>query len=275
MFNQAAPGVTATNHSGLTDTNATIELNFRQAPLEQVLNYLSEAAGFVVALETSISRNATVDLWSQQKVSPKDAVRALDASLKRNGYSAIEDNNVLTIVSSGNRTSVGIPVITINSTNEVPISERLVTAVVPIRFIGAQEVMQIVYPLVPTTALISPSVSGNSLVITDTLSTVHRAVNVIRALDNPVATGTKTEVVFLNYMDAQTMAAIIQTLYQNQGGRGFGGGNNNALQQLLNLRGGGFGGGGFGGGGFGGGGGGGGGRGGGRGGRGGGGGFGF
>ena len=44
-----------------------LRFNFRGAPLETVLNYMSQAADYIVVLQTPL--RGTVDMWSDQPVS--------------------------------------------------------------------------------------------------------------------------------------------------------------------------------------------------------------
>jgi hypothetical protein len=41
-----------------------LRLNFRGVPLDMVLNYLSDAAGFIIVLDTEVK--GRVDVWSNQ-----------------------------------------------------------------------------------------------------------------------------------------------------------------------------------------------------------------
>ena len=66
------PSVTEGAERPARDTSGGLRFNFRGAPLETVLNYLSEAAGFVIVLETPVRGN--VDMWSAQPVSRQEAV---------------------------------------------------------------------------------------------------------------------------------------------------------------------------------------------------------
>ena len=68
------------------DTSGGLRFNFRGAPLETVLNYLSEAAGFVIVLETPVRGN--VDMWSAQPVSKTEAVQLLNMAINKSGYTA-------------------------------------------------------------------------------------------------------------------------------------------------------------------------------------------
>jgi type II secretory pathway component GspD/PulD (secretin) len=63
-----------------------IRFNFRGAPLETVLNYLSEAAGFIIVLDAPLK--GTIDMWSAQPVSRQEAVQLLNLALNKNGYTA-------------------------------------------------------------------------------------------------------------------------------------------------------------------------------------------
>src|SRR5262245_8091634 len=67
---------TARNGAGSTVTlpngEIGLRLNFRGAPLEMVLNYLSEAAGFIIVLDTQVK--GKVDVWSNTPLSKDEAV---------------------------------------------------------------------------------------------------------------------------------------------------------------------------------------------------------
>src|SRR3954466_2774263 len=63
----------------------TLRFNFRGAPLETVLNYMSEAAGFIIVLETPV--RGTVDMWSAQPVTREESIQLLNAALNKNGFS--------------------------------------------------------------------------------------------------------------------------------------------------------------------------------------------
>ena len=62
-------------------------LNFRGVPLDLVLNYLSEAAGYIIVLDTQV--RGKVDVWSNTPVSKEEAINILNSVLSRNGLAAI------------------------------------------------------------------------------------------------------------------------------------------------------------------------------------------
>ena len=71
---------------------AGLRLNFRGVPLEMVLSYLSEAAGFIISLE--VQPKGTIDLWSDRPVTIEEAYDLLTSALAKNGYAAIRKGRV-------------------------------------------------------------------------------------------------------------------------------------------------------------------------------------
>src|SRR4051812_16296567 len=60
-------------------SDRSLRLNFRGVPLDMVLNYLSEAAGFIIVLETE--PKGKVDVWSNQPLNKDEAVDLLNTIL--------------------------------------------------------------------------------------------------------------------------------------------------------------------------------------------------
>src|SRR5262245_58696977 len=86
---QTKPTTAANAAPATPEAEKTLRLNFRGVPLEMVLDYLSDAAGFTVVLDTPIS--GKVDVWSYQALSKDEAVDLLNTVLAKNGYAAIRN----------------------------------------------------------------------------------------------------------------------------------------------------------------------------------------
>src|SRR6185369_8451330 len=59
-----------------------LRMNFRGAPLNLILDYLSDAAGFIINKETEV--RGTVEVWSKQPVTKDEAIELLSSVLKKN-----------------------------------------------------------------------------------------------------------------------------------------------------------------------------------------------
>ena len=233
------------------DGEKGLRMNFRGVPLEMVLDYLSDAAGFIIILETEVK--GKVDAWSNQPLGKQDAVDLLNTVLAKNGYAVIRNGRTLRIISREDAKTKDIPVKSGNDPEEIVKSEEMVTQVIPVRHANATQLIQNLQPLLPSYARdsFSANESGNSLLLTATKTDVRRMVEIVKALDDSISATSGLKVFALKYADAKALATAVKELFapqaqQGQGGRG-------GLNQTFGGGGpGGFGGGGFGGGGFGG-----------------------
>ena len=74
-----------------------LRMNFRNVPLEMVLEYMSEAAGFAIIAEADVS--GTVSVWNNEPLDKNQAVALLDSILIEKGYTAVRVGNTLKIIS--------------------------------------------------------------------------------------------------------------------------------------------------------------------------------
>lgn len=226
----ASPVTGATVDSGTTNTvPGELRLNFRGVPLEMVLNYLSEAAGYIIVLDTELK--GKVDVWSNQPVTQEEALSILNSVLNKNGYAAIRNGRTLTVVSKDSARKREIPVKTGNDPQTIPRSDEMVTQIIPIRYINAAQLTENLKPLLPETANLSANEAGNALILTDTQASVHHMTEIIRALDNSATGANSVRVFQLRYADSKEVAAVLKDLFpstdtsrnNNGGGRGGGG----------------------------------------------------
>ena len=247
------PVTGSSTNAPVFDPNAPLRLNFRNAPLELVLNYLSEAAGYIIVLETEV--RGKIDVWSNQPVTQTEAFNILDTALSKNGYTALRDGRTLTIISKENAKRRETPVKSGNNPQDIPKTEEVVTQIIPIRYITAAQLTQNLTSLLPSGAELSANEAGNALVMTGTQAGIRRIVEIVRALDTSSAGSTSIKVYSLRYADAKQLATLIKDLFApatgGAGGNNGGGAGGNGFG---NRGPGGFGAGGFGAGGFGGGG---------------------
>jgi general secretion pathway protein D len=226
----SSPNATASStNNPATDSKATnnsernLRLNFRGAPLEMVLNYLSDAAGFII-LPGQVDVKGKVDVWSNQPLNKDEAVQLLNTILNQNGYTAIQKGRTLQIVKTSEARTQDLPVHSGNEPKDIPKTDQMVTQVIPVRYINAGQIVKDLEPLMADFAKLTANESGNALILTDTQSHIRRMVEIIRALDNfPGVTSIK--VFPLQYADAKELATAIKDLFTppqtgNQNGRG-------------------------------------------------------
>ena len=206
------------------DGTPMVRMNFRGVPLETVLSYLSEAAGYIIVLDTEVK--GRIDAWSAQPVTREEAFQILEAALAKNGYTALRTGRTLTIVSKESAKKRDIPVKSGNNPDSIPKDDQVVTQIIPIRFISATALITDLSPLLPAEATMTANEAGNALVITDTQASIKRLTEVIRALDTSLANASSVKVFPLRYADAKELATVIKDLFSTTDSRGGNTGNN-------------------------------------------------
>lgn len=202
-----------------------IRLNFRGVPLDTVLDYLSQSAGFIIIKETDF--NGRVDAWSFQPLTKDEAYEVLNTILHQKGYAAIRNGKTLTIVNRDDAKMRDLPVRTGNEPEQIPKSDEMVNQIIPVRYANAVQLIENLQPLMPSYATMTANESSNAIVYTDTQTNVRRMVEIIRALDTSISSISQVRVFPLRYSDATELAETIEELFtvedqsnNRRGGRG-------------------------------------------------------
>jgi len=187
-------------------------LNFQNASLTDVLNYLSEAAGFIVVQEATVS--GTVNVVSRQEITAEEAVDLLNAVLIEKGFVAIRNGRILKIVNRKDAQKRDLPVRTGSDPDLIPRKDEMVTQILPLRYGEAAKLVENIQPLLSENATISANESANSILLTDTQTNIRRIATIIRAIDTSVASISTIQVYPLRFADAKELATIVTSLFQ-------------------------------------------------------------
>jgi type II secretory pathway component GspD/PulD (secretin) len=227
---QAAVAPAATNAEAASSTNADfppdkgIRLQFVDAQLETVLNYLSKAAGFVIHPEVSLSGRVTVT--AEQPLSKEDALLVVESAIADNGYAVIRDVNILTIRSSAEVKRSNIPTHLFTRLEDIPQNAETATWIIPVRTLNPVALVQNLRPLIGTDTDLQANESANSLLVTDTQINVRRIADIVMKLDSVSSSINSIEVFPLKYADSKSIADLVKQLFPSadtSGGAGRGG----------------------------------------------------
>ncbi|MEI7532960.1 MAG: secretin N-terminal domain-containing protein [Verrucomicrobiae bacterium] len=198
-----------------TNNPDELRLNFRNAPLEMVLNYLSDAAGFIIVLNTRI--NGNVSVISSHPMTRDEAVDLLNSVLNKNGYAAIRNGRTLTILDKNDAKTAHIPVKSGNVPDQIPNNAEIVTQIIPIRFVAARQLVSDLTSFVSPQATVVANEEGNSIVITDTQSNIRHLAEIIRAVDDSAEAETEIRVFRLKYASPADVATELASIFPSSG----------------------------------------------------------
>ncbi len=229
---EAAPAVPASVETNATPTLTLAEpeapdevstnglrLNFSNAPLDLVLKYLSDAAGFHIVVETPVRGNVTV--ISTHPMTKDEAVDLLNSVLNKNGAAAIRNGQFLTIVDRNEAKTRDIQVNVYNDDpTSIPKTAEIVTQIIPIRFVDAKQLASDLSLFVSPQATIVANEAGNSIVITDTQANIRHLAEIIKAIDSSAEATTEIKVYHLQYANPTDVATLLGSVFPQQGSTG-------------------------------------------------------
>jgi type II secretory pathway component GspD/PulD (secretin) len=194
-------------------TNASdLNLDFNHAPIEMVLNYLADAAGFIVVQQTRINSSLTMTV-NGKHLTQTEAVDLLNSVLNQNGYAAIRQGRTLTIMDKNDAKTSQIPVRSGNNPDDIPDNAEMVTQIIPIRFVEARQLVSDLSSFVSPQATVVANEAGNSIVITDTQANIHHLAEIIRAVDDSAEAETEIRVFPLAHANPTDVATELGNIF--------------------------------------------------------------
>jgi len=192
--------------------NGPVTLNFRDASLRTVLEYLAEATGLVIVDGSKVTGRVT--LMSRRPVSVLEAVALLDTVLRQEGYAAIRLGRILKIVPLDQARKEFIPVRSGSDPDKIEPTDRIITQIIPIRYADAVKLKADLASLIPTGTDVASNASSNTLIITGTEATVRRIAEIIKAIDVHMSEVSQVKVFQLKYANATSAARLILDIFK-------------------------------------------------------------
>jgi general secretion pathway protein D len=181
----------------------------------------------------------TVNVISAKPMSQDEAVDFLSSALNKNGLAAIRDGRTLTIIDRTAAKTRDIPVKVNNDPRMIPKNDEIVTQIIPIRYVEAEQLAKDLVSFISPQATFVANAAGNSIVMTDTQANIRHMVEIIKAIDSSAEAETEIRVFHLTHASPSDVATALAGVFPSTSSSG----NNN--QAPVRFGGGPFGAGGF------------------------------
>jgi general secretion pathway protein D len=209
-----------------TNAVANIKLNFQDTPLDTVLEYLATEAQFTIIKDAEITGN--IKAFSAKPLTREEAFDVINSLLYSKGFTAIRNNNILTVVNVADAKTRLIPVKRGAEPEMIPANDEMVTQILPVRYANAAQLVQNLQPLLDENASITANEASNALLITDTQANIRRMAQIVQALDTSISGITSMRVYPLRNATATEAANVLNQVFNGQSsstaGRGTTGG---------------------------------------------------
>ena len=192
------------------------KLNFEDAPLSQVVRtVLGDILSLDYVLHPPITGNITL---STRSAIPADQIlNLLETALQANGMAMVRDARGTYHVGRVDALkSIGATVR--QATTDKPLAPGYGTIIVPLQYIGANEMAAILRPMVPGDAIVRVDNIRNLLVMAGSRAQAEGWLDMVRTFDVNLLEGMSVGVFPLKYVSIQEVSAALQVM--NGGGAG-------------------------------------------------------
>ncbi len=192
------------------EDDAMVTMDFQDVDLAVLVKFISELTGKNFILDDTI-KGKKVTVISPTKISKDEAYRVFESILDIKGFATVPAGKVIKIVQAKDAVEQSIQ--TIVGDQKMPVSDTLITRLVQLQYVPAEELVNILKPLVSKEGKIDAFPGTNTIVLTDTASNIDRLVKIISQLDIQYDE-LVMEVIQLEYASAEKMAKHLQEVMQ-------------------------------------------------------------
>ena len=180
-------------------------LNLKDADIQALIATVSEITGKNFILGPNVQGKVTV--ISAKPMKPDEIYDVFLSVLRVHGYAAITQGSMIKIVPEAMAQQDGSAALNGDRNHS---ADELITQIVPVKHVSANELIQILRPLMPQGGQLIAHASSNSLVISDRAGNVARLVNIIQRIDT--VSDAEVEVIPLLHANAAEMARTLTSL---------------------------------------------------------------
>lgn len=193
-----------------------ISMNFREADLDNVLDFFSRATGYTIVKDADI--DARVTIISQKDIPVNQAFSVLNSILAIKGYATVINGKIVKIVPLENAKQENMEIRVGSDPAEMDSTETIVTQIMPLSSTNAAQIVKDLKELMPEYGAMVSHSHSNTLIITATASNIKRFAQIVQELDIPLSDMIKVEVFIIKYREAETLAKVLEDLFEKPRG---------------------------------------------------------
>jgi general secretion pathway protein D len=182
--------------------DSNTEINVKNAEIASIIRIFSRKLKRNYILDEKV--RGKVSIYLPGKVSAEESLRILDSVLALKGFTSVPiGDNIWKIVPSKEARQSTIPTLTESRIEKA--TAAVVTRLVNLKYVNAQDIQQILSQLVSADGLVNAYTGTNSLILIDSEDNIERLVKLVDELDVPFSNREMT-IIPIQYADAQDVA---------------------------------------------------------------------
>ena len=192
-------------------------LNFSDASLKDILRTVADITKENFILAPGVS--ARISVQTTKPIFRKDVFSIFESILEVNGLSAVKTGAYYKIVPSPVAKQKGLELTTAKDPADIPPGDRIMNLVVPVEFVSAGDLAQIIKPMLSGAGSIVSQPKANTLIITDTATNLKGYLDMIDTLDVDAFKRMNITIIPVSNVDIKTLNKEISDIL---GALGFG-----------------------------------------------------
>ena len=212
----AAPGrsVDRSGAGGLSEgkdaaggTDQKIILNFDDADLYEVIKMIAELLKINYIVAPGLKGRVTIQ--TAGGFSRKDLFPVFFQILEANNLTAFREGNLYKIVPMKGVSRMPIRSRAVADSRDLPLSERVLIQIIPLKFISSQEITKLLVPFVSEGGAIVSDRGSNTLVVVDKWANILKILRLVAAFDVNVFDRVHYRFYRLRNLDAEEVAKLL------------------------------------------------------------------
>ena len=196
------------------DGEQKVSLNFKDSPLEMVLNFYSQHLDpdrRTMIIPPNV--NANITLKSQSKLTRDEAVTAMTAILAMHNITLVPmGERFYKVIQIPQARQDGMPINMLLPEEKLPDTDELISQMIELNYLTIAEAQPVVQQFLHGYGKIQPMERINSLLVTDTSQNIQRILEVLEFIDRPVVSRVETRVYEVKYAEAGKIAAKLNEI---------------------------------------------------------------
>jgi general secretion pathway protein D len=194
--------------------DSTTEINVKNADIAAIVRIFSRKTKRNYILDEKV--RGKVSIYLPGKVSAEESLRILDSVLALKGFTSVPiGDNLWKIVPAKEARQSTIPTLT-EQRSEKP-TAAVVTRLVNLKYVSAEDVQQIVSQLISADGLVNAYTGTNSLILIDSEDNINRLVSIIEELDVPFSNREMT-IIPVKFADVEDVSQKLNDILGSAGG---------------------------------------------------------
>lgn len=192
---------------GNEEPEPTVLMNYRDADIDDVLNALAEELGLTFIKDAEVEGKITI--INPKKLTRQETMYLFESILELKGFAMVRSGTVYKILPVQKSYTKGLESYT--SDQKTSADDRPITKVIRLNHALAQDVAQVLQPMIGDAGMIQTDISKNSIIVTGMASNLSRLEMVARTIDNAGSTDQRQEFK-LKFLSAAEALPIVQKL---------------------------------------------------------------